>query len=239
MAAVTVPTTRGDLPAYLACPQGEGPFAGVVLIHDVFGMTTDLVTQADWLASEGFLALAPDLFSRGRKIACVRAAFRDLARREGRTFEDVKAASAWLARDHRCSGRLGIAGFCLGGGFALLMAPGHGYGAASVNYGQVPADASAWLSDSCPMVASFGQRDRTLRGAAARLESALTEASVPHDVKEYPRVGHGFMNRHHGLLPLVMHKVGGIGYDEVAAADSRRRITEFFRSHLSAPASQA
>lgn len=237
MTTVTVTTDRGNMPAYLARPTRQGRFAGVVIIHDVFGMTPDLVTQADWLAAEGFLALAPDLFSQGRKVACVRSAFRDLTRRQGRTFEDVEAAREWLARDDRCTGRIGVIGFCLGGGFALLMAPDRGFSAASVNYGQVPADATSLLANSCPMVASFGQRDRTLRGAAMRLEAALEAAPAPHDVKEYPKAGHGFMNRHQGLLPMVMRRVGGIGYEPLAAADSRRRIAEFFRDHLTDEAS--
>ena len=51
------------------------------------------------------------------------------------------------------------------------------------------------LAGSCPMVASYGGKDRRLRGTAARLEAGLTAAGVPHDVKEYPSAGHAFMNR--------------------------------------------
>jgi len=205
---------------------------GVVIVHDVFGMTADLRSQADWLAAAGFLAVAPNLFSHAGKISCVRKAFQDLSQRRGRTFEDVETVRVWVASEPRCSGRVGIIGFCMGGGFALLLAPRGGYSAASVNYGQVPEDAEEFLGRSCPLVGSFGGRDRTLKGAGQRLTTVLTRLEIPHDVKEDPSANHGFMNRHSGILPMIMARVGGIGYEGVAAADARQRIAAFFRQHL-------
>ena len=129
----------------------------------------------------------------------------------------------------------------MGGGLALLLAPDRGFTVSSVNYGTAPKDAYSTdvLNRACPIVASYGGKDRTLRGAADRLERALTTVGVDHDVKEYPEAGHGFINDHEGagdklsLLFTVFGKLQpGAGYNEAAATDARSRILAFFDAHL-------
>jgi acetyl esterase/lipase len=97
--------------------------------------------------------------------------------------------------------------------------------------GGCPKDAESLLAGACPVVGSYGAKDRTQRGAAQRLERALTANGIEHDVKEYPDAGHSFLNDHRDLM-FRMLRVAGIGYHEPSAQDARHRIVSFFDTHL-------
>ncbi|WP_249009801.1 dienelactone hydrolase family protein [Conexibacter sp. DBS9H8] len=225
------PAPGRELGAYLAQPRGAGPFPGVVVIMDALGLSDDIRVQADRLAAAGYLAFAPDLYS-GRGLRCVMATLSASRSGTGEAYADIEAARVWLADRADCTGKIGIIGFCMGGGFALLCAPRFPFQAASVNYGEVPADAAQRLAGACPVVASYGARDRSLPGRAARLETALQAVGVPHDVKEYPEAGHSFMNRiSTGPFGPLMRMVG-FNYEHAAAEDAWRRIDDFFEAHL-------
>ena len=233
-----VDTGRGVMPAYAAVPDTPAPWPGVVVLHDFTGMSEELRSHADWLAGEGFLAIAPDLYHWGGRLRCLRTIMRELGVRHGRTFDDIEAARRWL-RDHDgCSGAVGVLGFCMGGGYAIALAEGHGFDASSVNYGGCPSDARDWLPRACPVVGSFGEKDWSPLGARAgrRLNDLLTEFDVPHDVKVYPGVRHGFMNdpapQDQTLFLRFLARVSGMRYDEAATTDARRRIVAFFDLHL-------
>lgn len=233
---VTIPNgvTAPELKGYLATPDGTGPWPGVVVIHEALGLNDDIRAQTDRLAQNGYLALAVDLFSAGGAVRCLRRTFATLLSGSGPALGDIDATRQHVADHADCTGKVGVIGFCMGGGFALLTAAS-GFDAAAPNYGPLPKDLDDVLGGACPVVASYGGRDRTLRNAASRLETTLTRAGVPHDVKEYPGVGHSFLNRHTigGFGPFTrLEKVVGLHHDPEVSEDAWGRITSFFDTHL-------
>lgn len=235
MPSVTLTSPRNTpLKGHLAVPPlGEGPWPGVVVLHEAFGLGDDIRVHTDRLGSAGYVALAPDLFSEGGAVRCLKSTFQSLFAGSGKAVDDIEASRAWLADRPDCTGKVGVIGFCMGGGFALVVAD-KGFDAVAPNYGVLPKDARAALSGACPVVASYGGRDKGLKGKAAVLEEALAANGVVHDVKEYPDAGHSFMNRDNlGPLGPVL-RVAGLGYHHPSAEDAWTRILRFFDEHLAA-----
>jgi carboxymethylenebutenolidase len=234
MSDVTYPAPAGPLPGYLAVPEGDGPWPGVVVIHDAFGLSADIKRITDRVAGAGYLALAPALFRRGFRPRCVVSTLRSLSAGSGVAVDDVVAAREYLAADARCTGKVAAVGFCMGGGFCLLLAPRGVFDAVAPNYGVLSNDSDyPPLRESCPMVASYGAKDRMMPGVAAKVEAILSEGGVPHDVKEYPDVGHSFMNDFGAPAPLrLIENVAGLAYSEPEAEDAWVRILTFFGQHL-------
>ncbi|HST54794.1 MAG TPA: dienelactone hydrolase family protein [Solirubrobacteraceae bacterium] len=224
-----------EIKAHLAVPPvGDGPWPAVVVLHESFGLNDDIRQQADRFAAAGYLAVAPNLYSAGGAWRCLLGTFRSLLSGKGRALQDIDAVRAWTLQHEHCSGRVGVAGFCQGGGFALLAAT-RGFDAAAPNYGILPRDTANALRGACPIVASYGRRDATLRGAAAKLEGALATAGVEHDVREYRDAGHSFLNRHDFGPFDVVERVTGFSYHAPSAEDAWRRMLRFFERHLREP----
>lgn len=230
MTDIRIPEVR-DLRVHLAVPAGDAQVPGVVVLHEVYGLNDDVRAHADRLAAAGYLALAPDLYSGpGGRARCIVATLRSMSGGTGQAYDDIDAARRWLADHPGCDGTVGVLGFCMGGGFALAMAP-RGFAAAAPCYGRVPDDAEAALAGACPIVGSYGADDRMLRGHADRLRTALEQLDIPHDVKEYPGASHSFLNRHSGV-PAALDRVMRTGYQPEAADDAWDRILAFFDEHL-------
>ncbi len=217
----------------LAVPSGAGPWPGVVLIHEAFGLDDEMRKHVEHLARLGYLALMPDLYTEGGMRRCVSSTMRSLGTGRGRAYADIEAARAMLLADRRCTGKVGVIGFCMGGGFALMTAD-TGFDAASVNYGFLPSNLDAKLENACPVVASYPGKDRTLRGVNDRLDAALTRAGVPHDSKEYPNANHSFLNegRNGPVLMRPLLRVAGLGPEPESAKDAWERIDGFFGEWL-------
>lgn len=232
-----LPAAGREIPAYLAVPAGPGPWPGVVVLFEATGDNADMRAQADRFAERGYLAVLPDLYGGAPWLRCVRKAMRDMLARRGPSYAHIEAARAWLAGRDDCTGRVGVIGFCMGGGFALVAAAKYDFQAAAVNYGILPRDPDRVLEGACPIVASYGGADRTLRGAAAKLERALTVADVTHDVKEYPATGHSFLTDSAVPAPLspVAKIVLGHGRGKHHAPDAWDRIFTFFADHVAGP----
>ena len=228
-----VPGGSSGLKAYRAQPAGEGPFPGVVAIHEAFGLDQNVRLQCDRLAAAGYLTLGPDLYSDGGARRCIVATFRAMASGKGKAINDIEAARQALLADPACNGKVGIIGFCMGGGFALVTST-TGFDAAAPNYGMVPRDAQKALAGACPIVASYGGADPMMIGMPNKLEKALTALGVEHDVKSYPGAGHSFLNLAPAgpaaLRPLM--RITNVKPNPEAAADAWARIESFFAEHL-------
>lgn len=225
----------GVLTGVLGVPSGPGPHPALVVVHEVFGIDAAMRDHLERLVGLGYAVLMPNLFSRGGARRCLTATFRALRAGSGPAFDDIEAARRLLLERDDTGERAGVIGFCMGGGFALLLAGSGGYGAASVNYGMLPSDLDDTLDGACPIVGSFGGRDRTLPGAAATLEAALAARGIDHDVHEYPDAGHGFLNRHDAgptLVRVLMKPMMAGGHRPAEAEDAWGRIDRFFTRYL-------
>jgi carboxymethylenebutenolidase len=235
METVAIDTHLDGRLAVLVRPAAPGPWPGVVMIHEAWGLDDVLRRQAARLASAGFLVLAPDLYGDGSRLRCMIATFKAFKERTGLPFDIIQRCREHLLEDRRVNGKVGVIGFCLGGGFALL-ASSDGFDASAVNYGMVPEDVDEVLRGSCPMVASYGGKDKSLLEEVPRLRAALESNGVPFDLEIYPTAGHSFLNdAPNAPLPLrPLMRLGHVGPEPVAAADAWRRIETFFGEHLAA-----
>jgi carboxymethylenebutenolidase len=233
MTTIQIEAPDGPIDALLDIPQGKGPWPGVVVIHDAVGYGPDNELISQRIAQAGYLAITPNMYARGGRARCITRVMRELMTKRGRALDDILAARDHLQSMPECSGRVGIAGFCMGGGFALIMSP-KGFGASAPFYGTpLPRNLSQTLDGACPIVASFGSRDPLGIGAPKKLREVTAAKQITADIKAYPGAGHSFANE---LPAQPLLRIAGFGYNRAAADDAWRRVFAFFGEHLAAGA---
>lgn len=231
---LSLPLANGrSLTAAVAVPDGPGPHPGVLVLHEAFGLNGDIRRITSRFADEGYVALAPDLYSGGNRLRCLSALLMGPFQQESLDLIE-RARRALAERDDVDERRIAAIGFCMGGGFALAFAARGGIKATSANYGAVEKDRAKYAG-ICPVVAGYGAEDKLFTKQAMRLEEHLQALGVPHDVKVYENVGHSFMSYDNGpawmtRIPNPLHA----GYSEPEAEDNWSRILAFFGEHVRA-----
>ena len=231
---------------HLAHP-GAGSHPGVVMIHDVWGLSDHTRDLARRLATEGFGVLALDLYRRERDVQIDDPGrwMRQLS--DPQVLLDVQAAVAYLAEQPGTAGqRIGVTGFCMGGTYALLAACADTGVSASVAYYGLLSHAHGLLHDEkglnparkprqpldavadlgCPLLCFYGDQDEFVPMADVEaLHAGLSAARHPAEVVIYEAAGHAFMNdtRTDAYRPETAKLAWG-------------QMLAFFREHLSAPA---
>jgi carboxymethylenebutenolidase len=211
------------LEAYIARPDGDGPFPGVLVIHEIFGLNDNMRDIARRFADQGYAALAVDLFASRSRVMCMFRLFAGMQFNslEHRGIQDLRAALDHLAQQPGVDpDRLGAVGYCLGGGLAIALAcTDSRLKAIAPYYGSNPRPIEA-VHRSCPVVGSYPERDFTT-GAGKTLDLELDKCGVPHDIKIYQGAKHSFFNDQRSA-----------SYDPAAAGDSWERVLAFFHEHV-------
>ena len=213
-------------------PSGDGPHPGVVVIHESYGLNDDIRRIAKRFADNGYVAVAPDLLTGGPKLVCVMRAMRDLRKGSGPAVDALDGVLADLSA-RADVGKVGVAGFCFGGGFALLLACQGKVPVAGVYYGETNGRD---LSKACPIVGGYGGKDRMFSGKGRKLVAKLDELGIEHGVKVYEDAGHSFMSEGapFDTLAKLSRPLMHVEYNQQAAEDSWPRMLDFFGRYLSA-----
>ena len=208
--------------SYLALPEGAGPHPGVVVVHEAFGLNDNIRDICRRFAAEGYAALGVDLLQGRNRAVCMARMFSGAltGNLDHYGVPALKAALGQLAASPEVGAeQIGAAGFCLGGSIIMTWAcTDERLTAIAPFYGMAPRPRTA-IRRMCPVVGSWPARDFTTR-AAGVLETGLTAAGVPHDLKVYPGTRHSFFNDR-----MRVH-------DPQAAADSWQRLLAFFAEHV-------
>ena len=233
---VTVPGAgagagAGDVPpspSYAVLPRGAT--RGMVVLHEIFGRMPEIDRVVDRFGAAGYAAVAPDLFRSSLRPICIARAIRAIANGEGAQLDQIRRARDWLCeRTGIAHGKIGVIGFCMGGGFALAV--GRGWGAVSTNYGEVPP--TEIMRGIGPVIGCYGGRDRLFGKNAQKLEQRLAPLGVEDETHTFPEVGHSFLtDGDHPVARRLSAPLLRVSYDPAIADQAWQLIHAFFDRHL-------
>ena len=222
---VTVPSPQGNgsIKGYLVRPAGTQKLPAVLVIHENRGLNPYIEDVARRLANANFLAFAPDgLTSVGGYPGDDEKGAALFTKVDGgKMREDFLAAAKWLKSLPDTTGKLGVVGFCFGGGVANLLAVrmGSDLDAAVPFYGTQPTAEDA-AKIKAPVLANYGELDTRITSGWPGFDAALTAAHVPHEGYVYKGANHGF---HNDTTPR---------YDETAAKEAWQRTLDWLNRYL-------
>ncbi len=211
---------------YFAHPPDAAKHPAIIVVQEWWGLNDWIKDNTDHFAASGYAALAVDLY-RGRSTGSPDEAH-ELMRGlpEDRAMADMQAAFDWLAsRPDVDPARIGVVGWCMGGGYALAFAAAQPkLRAAAVNYGRLITAPEKIAAIHAALLGNFAGQDRGIAPADVRTFTAQLKTTNPDvDVKIYEPDGHAFMNPGNAK-----------GFDEGAAKDAWARIDAFFGRTLGA-----
>ncbi len=208
----------------LYTPGGKGPFPGIIVIHEWWGLNDWVKEQASKLADQGYETLAIDLY-RG-KVATTPDMAHELMRGvpDDRANRDLKGAFDFLASQPNVKkNRIGAIGWCMGGGYSLDVALDEPTLAADViNYGHLVTDPDAIKKINAPILGLFGAQDQGITpDDVHKFDAAMKQQGKKVDIKIYDDAGHAFENPNNKT-----------GYRPADAADAWQRTVAFLSENL-------
>jgi len=210
------------VPGALERPEGSGPWPGVVVVQEWWGLVPHIRDVARRFAQAGYLALAPDLYMG--EAAEDPEGCSQLVQKHGAAAPDRSRAAFRALRAHpECAGKVGAVGYCFGGRMVLHVACYEPELAAAAIYygGRLEQYFDRVPNIRSPVLGVFGEEDRGIPVETVKqFDELLDGTGVPHEITLYPGAGHAFFNDE------------GANYRAEAAADAWRRTTEFFARHL-------
>lgn len=221
---VQYPSGNETVNGYLVAPTTSGKHPAIIVIHEWWGLNDWVTEQARKFADLGYVTLAVDLY-RGKSTADPNEAH-ELMRGlpEDRGLRDLKAAFSYIASQPDVEpGKIGVVGWCMGGGYSILLAQNEPkLAACAVNYGALPTDPQNIAKITTPMLGNFGADDRgiTPKDVNAFVASMNGDGKTV-DVKIYDGAGHAFENPNNKA-----------GYRPEAAQDAWGRMVAFFKANL-------